>query len=222
MTHDIEDPQEPDVPDTFRGPAQALLQASLERALTEDELRQLRAAAQADPAIADDCAIFGLLAALRLEDRMARHEAPAWQEFQTLARHHAAKPRAAAPAASAGWRKWLAWWRPLAMPVGALATVVLVVQASALIWLTQRPIQEEAMRGVGAKAVCPSVMVRFAPHATAGDLTRVLTQAQAHVVDGPDGEGAYRIVGPGNFTEDAEALFGSLAQDVRIAPGCRP
>ena len=100
--------------------------------------------------------------------------------------------------------------------------MIAVLQAGALVWLAQRPVQEDAMRGGGTddKANCPAVLVRLAPHSTAGELTRVLTQSQARVVDGPDGAGAYRIVGPQGFVQDAAALLAPLAQEVGPAPGC--
>lgn len=226
MTDGTDNPQATDIPDTPPTLAEGLLQASLERPLTASELGQLRAAAEADPAVADDCATFGLLAALRLEQRMARHEAPAWEAFQALARRHAAMPVAAGPAAADG--SW-AWLRQciaslrLAMPgLVAFAMVIVVLQAGALVWLTQRPVQEDAMRGGGTddKANCPAVLLRLAPQTTAGELTRVLIQSQARVVDGPDGAGSYRIVGPQGFVQDAAAVLGPLAQEVGPAPGC--
>ena len=226
MTDGTDNPQATDIPDTPLTLAQALLQASLERTLTAGELQQLRAAAESDHSVADDCAVFGLLAALRLEQRMARHEAPAWEAFQELARRYAAIPEAAQPAAAGRWRQRLvqgiASLRPAMPGLAAFATVIAVLQAGALVWLAQRPVQEDAMRGGGTddKANCPAVLVRLAPHSTAGELTRVLTQSQARVVDGPDGAGAYRIVGPQGFVQDAAALLAPLAQEVGPAPGC--
>ena len=226
MTDGTDNPQATDIPDTPPTLAEGLLQASLERPLTASELGQLRAAAEADPAVADDCATFGLLAALRLEQRMARHEAPAWEAFQALARRHAAMPVAAAPAAADGSCAWLrqciASLRPAMPGLVAFAMVIVVLQAGALVWLTQRPVQEDAMRGGGTddKANCPAVLVRLAPQTTAGELTRVLIQSQARVVDGPDGAGAFRIVGPQGFVQEAAAVLGPLAQEVGPAPGC--
>lgn len=226
MTDGTDNPQATDIPDTPPTLAGGLLQASLERPLTASELGQLRAAAEADPAVADDCATFGLLAALRLEQRMARHEAPAWEAFQALARHHAAMPVAAGPAAADGSWAWLrqciASLRPAMPGLVAFAMVIVVLQAGALVWLTQRPVQEDAMRGGGTddKANCPAVLLRLAPQTTAGELTRVLIQSQARVVDGPDGAGSYRIVGPQGFVQDAAAVLGPLAQEVGPAPGC--
>ncbi len=226
MTDGTDNPQATDIPDPPLTLAQALLQASLERTLTAGELQQLRAAAESDHSVADDCAVFGLLAALRLEQRMARHEAPAWEAFQELARRYAAIPEAAQPAAAGRWRQRLvqgiASLRPAMPGLAAFATVIAVLQAGALVWLAQRPVQEDAMRGGGTddKANCPAVLVRLAPHSTAGELTRVLTQSQARVVDGPDGAGAYRIVGPQGFVQDAAALLAPLAQEVGPAPGC--
>ena len=196
MTDGTDNPQATDIPDPPPTLAEGLLQASLERPLTASELGQLRAAAEADPAVADDCATFGLLAALRLEQRMARHEAPAWEAFQALARRHAAMPVAAGPAAAGGSWAWLrqciASLRPAMPGLVAFAMVIVVLQAGALVWLTQRPVQEDAMRGGGTddKANCPAVLLRLAPQTTAGELTRVLIQSQARVVDGPDGAGA--------------------------------
>ena len=226
MTDGTDIPQATDIPDPPLTLAQALLQASLERTLTAGELQQLRAAAESDHSVADDCVVFGLLAALRLEQRMARHEAPAWEAFQELARRYAAIPEAAQPAAAGRWRQRLvqgiASLRPAIPGLAAFATVIAVLQAGALVWLAQRPVQEDAMRGGGTddKANCPAVLVRLAPHSTAGELTRVLTQSQARVVDGPDGAGAYRIVGPQGFVQDAAALLAPLAQEVGPAPGC--
>ena len=226
MTDGTDNPQATDFPDPPPTLAEGLLQASLERPLTASELGQLRAAAEADPAVADDCATFGLLAALRLEQRMARHEAPAWEAFQALARRHAAMPVAAGPAAAVGSWAWLrqciASLRPAMPGLVAFAMVIVVLQAGALVWLTQRPVQEDAMRGGGTddKANCPAVLLRLAPQTTAGELTRVLIQSQARVVDGPDGAGAYRIVGPQGFVQDAAAVLGPLAQEVGPAPGC--
>lgn len=226
MTDGTDNPQATDIPDTPPTLAEGLLQASLERPLTASELGQLRAAAEGDPAVADDCATFGLLAALRLEQRMARHEAPAWEAFQALARRHAAMPVAAGPAAAGGSWAWLrqciASLRPAMPGLVAFAMVIVVLQAGALVWLTQRPVQEDAMRGGGTddKANCPAVLLRLAPQTTAGELTRVLIQSQARVVDGPDGAGSYRIVGPQGFVQDAAAVLGPLAQEVGPAPGC--
>ena len=226
MTDGTDNPQATDFPDPPPTLAEGLLQASLERPLTASELGQLRAAAEADPAVADDCATFGLLAALRLEQRMARHEAPAWEAFQALARRHAAMPVAAAPAAADGSCAWLRQCIASlhqAMPgLAAFAMVIVLLQAGALVWLAQLPAPEDAMRGGGTdvKANCPAVLVRMAPHATAGELTRVLIQAQARVVDGPDNAGAYRVTGPHGFLEDAGELLGGLAQEVQPAPGC--
>ena len=226
MTDGTDNPQATDFPDPPPTLAEGLLQASLERPLTASELGQLRAAAEADPAVADDCATFGLLAALRLEQRMARHEAPAWEAFQELARRYAAIPEAAQPAAAGRWRQRLvqgiASLRPAMPGLAAFATVIAVLQAGALVWLTQRPVQEDAMRGGGTddKANCPAVLLRLAPQTTAGELTRVLIQSQARVVDGPDGAGSYRIVGPQGFVQDAAAVLGPLAQEVGPAPGC--
>ena len=226
MTDGTDNPQATDIPDTPPTLAEGLLQASLERPLTASELGQLRAAAEADPAVADDCATFGLLAALRLEQRMARHEAPAWEAFQALARHHAAMPVAAGPAAADGSWAWLrqciASLRPAMPGLVAFAMVIVVLQAGALVWLTQRPVQEDAMRGGGTddKANCPAVLLRLAPQTTAGELTRVLIQSQARVVDGPDGASAFRIVGPQGFVLEAAAVLGPLAQEVVPAPGC--
>ena len=226
MTHSKDDPQFTDMPDTLSGSAQWLLQASLERTLTAGELQQLRAAAEADPAVADDCAAFGLLAALRLELRMAQHEAPAWAAFQARAWRHTAIPGAGRPAAAGGSRPWLVQCisslRPAMPGLAAFAMVLVVLQTGALVWLAQLPVQEHVMRGGGTdgKANCPAVLVRLAPQATAGELTRVLTHAQARVVDGPDGAGAYRVAGPHGFEQDAGALLGALAQEVRPAPGC--
>ena len=226
MTDGTDNPQATDIPDTPPTLAEGLLQASLERPLTASELGQLRAAAEGDPAVADDCATFGLLAALRLEQRMARHEAPAWEAFQALARRHAAMPVAAGPAAADGSWAWLrqciASLRPAMPGLVAFAMVIVVFQAGALVWLTQRPVQEDAMRGGGTddKANCPAVLLRLAPQTTAGELTRVLIQSQARVVDGPDGAGSYRIVGPQGFVQDAAAVLGPLAQEVGPAPGC--
>ena len=166
MTDGTDNPQATDIPDTPPTLAEGLLQASLERPLTASELGQLRAAAEADPAVADDCATFGLLAALRLEQRMARHEAPAWEAFQALARRHAAMPVAAGPAAADGSWAWLrqciASLRPAMPGLVAFAMVIVVLQAGALVWLTQRPVQEDAMRGGGTddKANCPAVLLR--------------------------------------------------------------
>ena len=56
MTDGTDNPQATDIPDTPPTLAEGLLQASLERPLTASELGQLRAAAEADPAVADDCA----------------------------------------------------------------------------------------------------------------------------------------------------------------------
>ena len=226
MTDGTDNPQATDFPDPPPTLAEGLLQASLERPLTASELGQLRAAAEADPAVADDCATFGLLAALRLEQRMARHEAPAWEAFQALARRHAAMPVAAGPAAADGSWAWLrqciASLRSAMSGLVAFAMVIVVLQAGALVWLTQRPVQEDAMRGGGTddKANCPAVLLRLAPQTTAGELTRVLIQSQARVVDGPDGAGSYRIVGPQGFVQDAAAVLGPLAQEVGPAPGC--
>ena len=228
MTDGTDNPQATDIPDTPPTLAEGLLQASLERPLTASELGQLRAAAEADPAVADDCATFGLLAALRLEQRMARHEAPAWEAFQKLARRHAAVrgvPRPLPPAARRlrpRLLQWIAALRPAIPGLAAFAMVIVVFQAGALLWLAQRPVQEDAMRGGGTddKANCPAVLLRLAPQTTAGELTRVLIQSQARVVDGPDGAGSYRIVGPQGFVQDAAAVLGPLAQEVGPAPGC--
>ena len=226
MTHGKDDPQLTDVLDISPSLVQELLQASLERALTASELQQLRAAAQAYPRVADDCAVFGLLAALKLEQRMVRHEAPAWEAFQELARRYAAIPGGGQPAAVGGWRSWMmrciALLRPAMPGLAAFSMVIVVLQAGALVWVAQRQAQENATRGGGTdgKAYCPAVLVRLAPQATAGELTRVLAQAQARVVNGPDGAGAYRVVGPHGFVQDAGALLGSMAQEVRPAPGC--
>ena len=226
MTDGTDNPQATDIPDTPPTLAGGLLQASLERPLTASELGQLRAAAEADPAVADDCATFGLLAALRLEQRMARHEAPAWEAFQELARRYAAIPEAAQPAAAGRWRQRLvqgiASLRPAMPGLAAFATVIAVLQAGALVWLTQRPVQEDAMRGGGTddKANCPAVLLRLAPQTTAGELTRVLIQSQARVVDGPDGGGAGRSGGREGCVQDAAAVLGPLAQEVGPAPGC--
>ena len=219
MTHGTDDSQAPDTPP---GPAQTLLLASLERALTADEMRQLRSAAEEDPALADDCATFGLLRALRLENRIARHEARAWDAFQRLAQRYAAN--AAQPTPAAGrWRQWLAQCMPSprrAMPAfAALASLLILVQAGGLVWLAQRPVDGTAMRGVGA-VVCPAVLIRLRPQATMGELTRVLSQAQARVVDGPDGAGNYRLAGPPSFVQDAGTLLGDLAQKVTPALDC--
>ena len=131
MTDGTDNPQAADIPDTPLTLAQALLQASLERTLTAGELQQLRAAAEADHSVADDCAVFGLLAALRLEERMARHEAPAWEAFQELARRYAAIPEAAQPAAAGRWRQRLvqgiASLRPAMPGLAAFATVIAVL-----------------------------------------------------------------------------------------------
>lgn len=131
MTDGTDNPQAADIPDTPLTLAQALLQASLERTLTAGELQQLRAAAEADHSVADDCAVFGLLAALRLEERMARHEAPAWEAFQELARRCAAIPEAAQPAAAGRWRQRLvqgiASLRPAMPGLAAFATVIAVL-----------------------------------------------------------------------------------------------
>ena len=228
MTDGTDNPQATDFPDPPPTLAEGLLQASLERPLTASELGQLRAAAEADPAVADDCATFGLLAALRLEQRMAWHEAPAWEAFQKLARRHAAVrgvPRPLPPAARRlrpRLLQWIAALRPAIPGLAAFAMVIVVFQAGALLWLAQRPVQEDAMRGGGTdrKGNCPAVLVHLAPQATAGELTRVLTQVQARVVDGPDGAGAYRVVGSHGFAEDAGALLGGLAQEVQPAPNC--
>ena len=118
----------------------------------------------------------------------------------------------------------LAWATTTAYAIGlvAFAMVIVVLQAGALVWLTQRPVQEDAMRGGGTddKANCPAVLLRLALQTTAGDLTRVLIESQARVVDGPDGAGSYRIVGPQGFVQDAAAVLGPLAQEVGPAPGC--
>ena len=74
--------------------------------------------------------------------------------------------------------------------------------------------------GTGGANACPAVLVRLAPQTTAGELTRVLIQSQARVVDGPDGAGAFRIVGPQGFVQEAAAVLGPLAQEVGPAPGC--
>lgn len=222
MSHDPDNLQVSDIPEPLPGQAQMLLQASLERALTAEELRRLRAFAQADPAVADDCAAFGLLVNLRLEQRMVRYEGPAWDTFQALARRYTVSPETTA----VSWRHWLArcmaLWRPAVSPLAAGAMLVAVVQAGALAWLAHRPTQDDPMRGdgTGGANACPAVLVRLAPQTTVGELTRVLTQAQARVVNGPDGASEYRLVGPQRFVQDAGALLDGLAQEVRPAPGC--
>lgn len=222
MSHGTDNLQAPDIPEPPPGPAQMLLQASLERALTAEELQRLRAFADADPAVADDCTAFGLLVDLRLEHRMVRYEGPAWDTYQALARRHAVSPEGNA----VSWRHWLArcmaLWRPAMSPLAAGAMLVAVVQAGALIWLAHRPAQDYAMRGdgTGGANACPAVLVRLAPQTTVGELTRVLTQAQARVANGPDGANVYRLVGPQRFVQDAGALLGGLAQEVRPAPRC--
>lgn len=226
MTEGTDNSQATDIPDPPPTLAQELLQASLERPLTASEQRQLRAAAEADPDLADDCATFGLLAALRLEQRMARNEAPAWEAFRALVQRHAAMPVAAERAAADGSWAWLrrciASLRPAIPGLTTFAMVIVVLQAGALVWLTQRPVQEDAMRGGGTddKANCPALLVRLAPQTTAGELTRVLIQSQARVVDGPDGAGAFRIVGPQGFVQEAAAVLGPLALEVGPASGC--
>lgn len=58
MTDGTDNPQATDIPDTPPTLAEGLLQASLERPLTASELGQLRAAAEGDPAVADDCYLW--------------------------------------------------------------------------------------------------------------------------------------------------------------------
>lgn len=219
---------EPGQRDPAAGAVHLLLQASLERRLSAEEAQQLRAAASADPAVADDVAVYELLRAARLEQRMARHEASSWDQFQQLARQHAGAARTHAQTAGAGgWRGWLQ--RQGLLPGQGLprlaalcAGLVIAVQAGGLVWLMQRPADPARMRGAGAPAACPAVLVRLNPQASASDFARVLMQAGARVVDGPDARGAFRVVGPGAFAEEAGALLADLSQDVRRAPDCAP
>jgi len=213
---------EPQGQDPTASPEHRLLQASLERTLSAEERQQLLAAARNDPAVVDDIATYALLRALRLEQRMARHEAPAWDRFQELARQHAAGQPAS------GWARWLAWLRRqpgapgLSVPrlAAACAAVVIALQAGGLVWLAQRPAEHAVMRGGDGLAMCPAVLVRLKPQASASDFARVLMQSQARVVDGPDAQGAFRVIGPAGFAEEAGALFTELAQDVRPAADC--
>ena len=78
------------------------------------------------------------------------------------------------------------------------------------------------MRGDGTGGACAGAagVVRLAPPSTVGELTRERTQAQPRVANGPDGANVYRLVGPQRFVQDAGALLGGLAQEVRPAPRC--
>ena len=134
MSHGTDNLQAPDIPEPPPGPAQMLLLASLERALTAEELQRLRAFADADPAVADDCTAFGLLVDLRLEHRMVRYEGPAWDTFQALARRHAVSPEGNA----VSWRHWLARCMALSCRPSTPSDNALFQAAAKRLWVRRR------------------------------------------------------------------------------------
>lgn len=203
-------------------PAEALLQTYLERPLTPAERQQLNVAIQQNPALADSAALLGLLRELRLNQRMAKAEDAAWQSFSQLAKKHQHRQTTQKVPPATSWLAWLApLWSSLQPALPALASVVIVLQAGGLVWLSSRQsaTDVETMRG-GAAQTCPAVVVRFKPSTPLADISQVLTQAQSSIVSGPDAAGFYRLVGPATFPQDAAELLRSVATDTRTAPDC--
>lgn len=204
-------------------PAEALLQAYVERPLNRAEQEELLTAAQQNPALADDAALFGLLRELRLERRIAKHEDAAWTAFSQLAVQRQSKTHAVQHKL-APWR-WLGWpatvWGQLQSVMPAMAVVVIVVQMGGLVWLSSshKVINHDAARG-GTVQACPAVMARFKLGAEMTDVSRVLTQSQASIVSGPDATGMYRLQGPATFTQDARNLMQGVASETKPAPDC--
>ena len=78
-----------------------------------------------------------------------------------------------------------------------------------------------ALAGVSAWAQAPAVAPAKQRYVQGSWVNlRDAAQSQARVVDGPDGAGAFRIVGPQGFVQEAAAVLGPLAQEVGPAPGC--
>ena len=203
-------------------PTETQLQTYLERPLTPAEQQQLNVAIQQNPALADSAALLGLLRELRLDKRMAKAEDAAWQSFSQLARNHQHPQTMQNVPPAASWLAWLAsLWGKLQPAVLALASVVIMLQAGGLVWLSskQTATDVETMRG-GAAQTCPAVVVRFTPNTPMADVSQILTQAQASIVSGPDAAGFYRLVGPATFPQDAAELLHSVATDTRTAPDC--
>lgn len=203
-------------------PAEALLQTYLERPLTPAERQQLDVAVQQNPALADNAALLGLLRELRLSGRIAKAEDAAWQSFSQLAKKHQHSQTAQKVPPAASWLDWLApLWGRLQPAAPALASVVIVLQAGGLVWLSseQTATDMETMRG-GAPHTCPAVVVRFKPSTSMADVSQRLTQVQASIVSGPDAAGFYRLIGPANFAQDAAELLQGVATDTRTVPDC--
>jgi hypothetical protein len=100
----------------------------------------------------------------------------------------------------------------------AVAIAICIAQAAAIAYLTQEigePAKYGVASGPNARAVAKAAfIVSFSQTATIADVTKVLEDAGASIIDGPSGEGLYRL-GPRSDTVEAKEL---AYQKLRASP----
>jgi hypothetical protein len=178
-----------------------LLLEALSRPLEPQEQQQVQAELATDPEAAADARVLEILNAHRTLSHWERRQSDAFAQF---ARALPSQQRHA----------WLVRLQTH-MTRHALAYLsVLLLQTTSIAWLMSRDEQGlAAYRGVALNS-CPALKVRFASGVSEEQIRRVLLQVDGHIVDGPDGQGAYAISLPAEKTAAAQAALSPIAEHI--------